>query len=86
MAVPLQLNPTVVLTFPVEKLIHLQPPGELPSLTYAVPVAAGLAGVILSFILSPFELIKVTCTLQHTTTMFACKTEGLCAACAETMH
>lgn len=37
-------------------------PGELPSLTYAVPAAAGLAGVVLSFVLSPFELIK--CRLQ----------------------
>ena len=38
----------------------LQTPGELPSLPFAVPVAAGVAGVVLSFVLSPFELIKVS--------------------------
>ena len=38
----------------------LQAPGESPSLGFAVPVAAGLAGIILSFVLSPFELVKVT--------------------------
>ena len=40
--------------------ILVQAPGELPSLSFAVPVAAGLAGVVLSFVLSPFELVKVT--------------------------
>lgn len=46
-------------------IVHsLQTPGELPSLTYAVPAAAGLAGVVLSFVLSPFELIKVSHVLH----------------------
>lgn len=40
--------------------LELQAPGELPSLTFAVPAAAGVAGVILSFVLSPFELVKVS--------------------------
>ena len=40
-------------------IVLMQAPGELPSLTFAVPVAAGLAGVVLSFVLSPFELVKV---------------------------
>ncbi len=39
----------------------MQAPGELPTLSCAVPVAAGLAGVVLSFVLSPFELVKVIC-------------------------
>lgn len=43
-------------------LAQLTVPGESPSLGFAVPVAAGLAGIILSFVLSPFELVK--CRLQ----------------------
>ena len=39
----------------------MQAPGELPTLSFAVPVAAGLAGIVLSFVLSPFELVKVIC-------------------------
>ena len=39
----------------------MQAPGELPTLSFAVPAAAGLAGVVLSFVLSPFELVKVIC-------------------------
>lgn len=37
----------------------MQVPGDMPSLSFAVPVAAGVAGVVLSFVLSPFELVKV---------------------------
>ncbi|DBA97388.1 TPA: hypothetical protein ACH3X1_015115 [Trebouxia sp. C0004] len=43
-------------------LAQLTAPGEPPTLSFAVPVAAGLAGIVLSFVLSPFELIK--CRLQ----------------------
>lgn len=43
-------------------LARLTAPGELPTLSFAVPVAAGLAGIVLSFVLSPFELVK--CRLQ----------------------
>lgn len=39
--------------------LELQAPGDLPSLSFAVPAAAGVAGVVLSFVLSPFELVKV---------------------------
>ncbi|KAL3133207.1 hypothetical protein ABBQ38_007095 [Trebouxia sp. C0009 RCD-2024] len=41
---------------------QLTAPGDLPSLSFAVPAAAGVAGVVLSFVLSPFELVK--CRLQ----------------------
>ena len=44
--------------------LELQAPGELPSLSYAVPAAAGVAGVVLSFVLSPFELVKVSSGLR----------------------